>query len=80
MMTLNELAEKNIDLWVEATGKVVVDPVLFKAVIDEARDHEIRQWLDMDRCPGELERAINVVCEKYGVKFNENGTIACRSC
>ena len=79
MMTLNELADKNIDLWVEAVSNVDDDPVLFKAVIDEARDHEIRQWLDMDRCPGELERPINVVCEKYGVMFNENGTIACRS-
>lgn len=29
--------------------------------------------------PGELERPINVVCEEYGVKFNENGTVACRS-
>lgn len=79
MMKLNELAKKNIDLWVEAIGKVVADPVLFTAVIDAAYDEEIRRWLVMDRCPGELERPINVVCEEYGVKFNENGTVACRS-
>ena len=79
MMKLNELAKKNIDLWVEAVSNIDDDPVLFKAVIDEATDDEIRQWLDYDRCPGELERPINVVCEKYGVEFNENGTIACRS-
>ena len=79
MMKLNELAKKDIDLWVEAVSNIDDDPVLFKAVIDEATDDEIRTWLEYDRCPGELERPINVVCEKYGVEFNENGTIACRS-
>lgn len=79
MMKLNELASKDIDLWVEAVSNIDDDPVLFKAVIDEATDSEIKNWLEMDRCPGEFERAIDVVCEKYGVMFNENGTIACRS-
>lgn len=79
MMNLQELANKNIDLWVAAVSIVCADPVLFKAVMNEATNDEIRNWLDMDRCPGELERAVGVVCEKWCVSFNGNGTIACRA-
>lgn len=72
-MTLNELGNIDIDIWVETISKLDDDPVVFKAVIEEATDEEIRNWLEMDRCPGELERAFDVVCARMNIQFDDIG-------